>query len=538
MSSGVRRTFEVEGDKKDSWGDLAEIIGGEVPLYQGEGFAALGCASSDGSGYRAELERAIAASGGAAPAYDLVTCAALLADGIRAGEAPQPSNTGGLIRRVTKKEHGAKLHPPSFYRSVSDGSWVDEDVALFARLPQGGGGIDWLTFSAWGGMTDQGVTLMKSLRFAKDNFGLSAAEFGAKCAEVGLVVVDYLPRQAATFEHPFVEGALLRLADATSGKGRQFQPLVVSTEGLTVRYGARENSNNGGVICAVEVPGTIWLRCGEEKALLHANHILQGLGLVPLEMRSSRFDAAADIPGMDVQEFVDLFTAGNGAGAFKGVAKVHYGKDGRAQTFSLQSAAVQLVVYDKLAEVALDRTGEKLPLMIANRWGCLPEKAVRVEWRFKMSKVRAKPKKGQTTKYKSLRELFEGLGELLGWAMNTWARFIIRDGSKNTDRMPYCDAWVRVLHAFAFWSHRFGKRPAAKPVQAIPQIQLMKQASGTFAAALGSRGIVPEDEWTAWALMAEWLGPDDIVERCRSKAREAMCLRGVPMRIVGAQEFD
>lgn len=480
--------------------------------------------------------------------------AAIAATMLRTGSPPQSGNTGGRnsqsLPEPSEKGDDCLLPPreylvrpaPKNFVELAKAHWTESDPDLFAKLPQGGGGIDWLCASIFGELNERGIALVKALKHCKLFMGKKDGA-AAGCAEAGLHLETHKYRDHMVFSHPFLHNKALHLSFGVAGKGRSYQPLIVRCEGLCITFGRIDNSEGPsgtrGPVATVEITGSTFLQLGETAAFKLASEIVASLGIVVSNMRCSRLDVCVDLPGATVDSFVRQYMANNKtqrAGKSKPDIRLNP-KTLLCEYFAICSSSVMLRIYDKVQEcIDKDPSGHRMELMEQNRWGGPQQAAVRVEFQFRMGKNRSK-------KYESFRALFEGMSDLIGWATNEWFRLctVGHDRShaaryKGVDSM--CDEWLRVLHAFAFWSGRLDRRHKPPAVQTRPCQHLINGAIGTFAAALGRAGIVPVDDVTAFGIMAAWKGPNALAEKCREVAIEHMATKGVVMRNVSLRSTE
>ena len=403
--------------------------------------------------------------------------------------------------------------------------WTKTDPLLFSRLPQGGGGIDSLTVTIYGRLTEGGRRIAALVHEAK---GLCAKAEAVELGRLrGIRVISREYRKRVVIEHPGDAGRELAVSYSSSGTGRSHSPLMVHCDGIVVRWGRindsfGENGEQRGPIGFLEISGTVFLRNGEPGALGMADRLLQSLGIEVGSVRPVRVDVCADLPGQDVADFVNAVHVGNYVS--KCVDDVHYYSDVKTHKptgFTLKSQAVLLLlrVYEKAVELKRHESDEKQKLMEQNRWGGPQQMATRVEFQFRLGKHRSRS-------YANLEELCVGLGELIGWAMNVWFRLCDVDDRTHTTRAKIVDCWLRALHAFAFWSHRLGERPKPRSVSIMPSDRLMRNAGGVFATAVARTGGVPEDEFTIFAILAQWFSPGELARKCRERAIEFQTMFG------------
>jgi len=459
-------------------------------------------------------------------------CGSILSSGRSASRAAADLGDGSSALRASntqctfsQEDVGTSLLPSSSYLPVSHESehWSKTDPLLFAKLPQGGGGIDALTVTIYGRLTEQGKALRQQLMDTKALCTNGNAIQVA--ADRGIKVITREYRKRIVIEHPRDEGRELAISYASSGTGRSHTPLLVHCDGIVVRWGRigdseGQDGESRGPIGFLEIPGTMFLRHGERRAIEIGQRVLDSLGILVSSVRPVRVDVATDLPGQDVAEFVDAVHVGKYVS--KVVQDIHYFSDVKTHKptgFTIKSQAVLLRVYEKRVEVTRHDNDEKLKLMEQNRWGGPQQMATRVEFQFRIGKHRSRS-------YANLQELCGGLGDLIGWAMNVWFRLCDVDDRTHTTRAKIVDCWLRALHGFAFWAARLGTRPAPKQVNILPSDRLMRNAGGVFATAVARTGCVPEDDFTVFALLAHWFSPGEIARKCRDRAREYQALHG------------
>lgn len=465
--------------------------------------------------------------------------------GREAALVPCVSNTRFTISQQNRKDLGDTLRPSSDYlitppltvvspEQLDIPHWTETDPARFASLPQGGGGVDWLTVTVYGDLTETGSRLRTRLAEAKTL--CKGADAEARAKEMGFRDVLVKKRKSVLLEHPNDAGRVIEISHTGTGAGRSYQPILLHCDGIAVRYGRISSSypttgGNHGPIAFIEIPGAVFLRNGEAKSLLMAERILHSIGIQIHSVRPGRCDAAADLPNQDIEEFTEAIKAHKYVTrAEKRIATYNDPQTGAPTGYDIASGCVRLRVYDKLRELALRSDTQKLALMQQNRWGGNVTKAVRVEFQFILGKNRSRS-------YKSFEELAQGLGELIGWAMMTWFRLCDVKDRTHTDRAQILDCWLRALHAFAFWSGRLLHRPIPRIPEAAPCEQLLRQAGGVFASAVARAGIVPDDDQTLWTILASFHQPGELVAKCieRSKQFQAvygtMGERGRPVRL-------
>ncbi len=398
---------------------------------------------------------------------------------------------------------------------------LENDNRLFDLLPYGGGGIDWLNVSITNGrIGNEGWAIRNMFVMARDE----ARRIGDKNAIVFLDGVD----------EPF------EIHNTAVGQGATKQSLLVRWNGLVIRYGKIQESypSTGGCygsLGVIECPGLTCLKLGESGMCKLMHTLTEILGITIKGCRATRLDACVDLPECDITHFCRAVER-NDVVSSATETKVHYGRGGKHTGVTAKTQAITLNIYEKVVELVNSGDTEKMQLMIENRWGYLPEKAVRVEYQFTLSHL-------SKMKFSSLEELFEGMGVLLEWACNDWFRLAEVNSRTNTSRSRLVPAWLRVCNAFAYWAGRFNTRPEARAVAPAAPHRMCQQARGLWSSILVRMGfrvskdrddalVTPDgrtvivDDNTGWDVMAEFLNPRELLKAIRKKAAHWDAKRG------------
>lgn len=394
---------------------------------------------------------------------------------------------------------------------------LENDEKLFDQLPLGGGGIDWLNVSICHGVIGQaGWELRNEFIRARDE----ARANGEKKAIVHVEGV----------EMPFI------VHNKAIGEGATKQPLLVHWNGLAIRYGKVQESypKTGGFmggIGVIECPGLTCLRLGESGMCKLMRTLCDLLGIQVNRCRATRLDACADLPECDIEHFGKMVERED---YVTRATKVDTHRvRGKFTGVTARTKAITLRVYEKVVELCESEDQEKLALMIQNRWGFMPQKAVRVEYQFSLSHLSA-------MSFLSLEELFEGLGVLLEWACNDWFRLAEVKSRSNTTRAPVARVWLRAVHAFTYWAGRFNIRREARPISPAAPARMAAQMRGLMSSVLvrsgirvsengkglkGPKGFVVE-EMTGFDVLARYMSVQELLAQVKDVGDKWDAARG------------
>lgn len=429
-----------------------------------------------------------------------------------------------LQKQSSPEKQPSPFAPQTFNAGYfGDDHWTYTDPLLFDALPQGGGGIDWLTITVEGHLTEEGIAFEEMLSILKP-FIRSGQRQGQP-----LRIVDLRRGHDAVIEIPESGGCLASVAASSTGSGRTYQPHLLRCEGIAVRYGAVERTypssgGKSGPVAFVELPGTVFLRHGEAGALELLHSVLLSLGIHADKMKVTRLDVCADLPGVDVAAFNDVIDRREYITRSRAeFQRWTSSKTGKVTSIRLQTDSTTMRIYDKMEELRKGNDSPKQQLMSINRHGTGCVSATRVEFQFSLSHLRA-------LKFGSIEELLSGLATLVEWATMSWFKCCEVADRRHTERAMVSDIWLRTLHAFSWWCGRLRSRAPQAPTILQPPEMLIKQAVGTFAAALARSGIYVEDDITAWTVLAGMVEPGELTDRIRAKSDALRARHGSVLR--------
>lgn len=164
-----------------------------------------------------------------------------------------------------------------------------------------------------------------------------------------------------------------------------------------------------------------------------------------------RADPCSDLPGVVVSTFCEPFSLGHYVSKVRNSARYRgeiplgeFATKREDRGFKIGSGAAMLRVYDKLHETRHD--SEKRQLLIARRWGYLPEAATRAELQLRRLVLKR-------FGVDSFEDWIERRAAILSNMTGEWFRF--SDGPvdpKHPDRSGVLPAWASVQHAFCDWA--------------------------------------------------------------------------------------
>ena len=145
------------------------------------------------------------------------------------------------------------------------------------------------------------------------------------------------------------------------------------------------------------------------------------------------------------------------------------------ETYSIGKGQVMLRCYDKVAE--LRDQPEKFVWLVDNRWGKVPEHAVRIEFQLKGKNFR------KTFGVKSVEEVFASIGTMADWCTKKWFRInakAVDRQNRNQGKSELDPFWKRVQKAFSKWACPARPR-TSRPLKKVPdRRQLFDQGVGVI----------------------------------------------------------
>lgn len=254
------------------------------------------------------------------------------------------------------------------------------------------------------------------------------------------------------------------------GKEGPYFAFVGEYAGIVIKIQDRAAPKNECPNVLVEIDGLVCLELGDRGALELAYDLIRQMGGEIDQVKLSRIDPCVDMPGVGMGEFVAAATERRYISKLKRHREIE--SDGRTVRFG--KLPLQLEVYDKLAEVGVNRNSRKLELMVARRWnGTMPAQAVRVEFRIGREKLKAFGIDTPEDFYCKRRTLVDYLCQ-------AWFRFTSGPVDRlNTSRAVTLPLWEDVHAAFAAWAGA----PSGEVLEPLPRgpvnvDHLLKQSYG------------------------------------------------------------
>jgi len=207
---------------------------------------------------------------------------------------------------------------------------------------------------------------------------------------------------------------------------------------------------------------------------------LLALGCLTKANKISRVDACVDLVDVAVDQFSDPFSMdwvvsrARQRDAYESGVFISNHKTGRHSTgFAVGKSPLRLRVYDKLTESR--KSPEKLALLEATRWGCIPARATRVE--FQLSRTKLKQ-----FGVDSVEDWVTKRATILDKLTHDWFR--LTDGPvdvKHANRASVHPIWEKTRQAFFEWCDG----PRDEPLMPLPKLHVdmskqVKQMIGMF----------------------------------------------------------
>jgi len=227
------------------------------------------------------------------------------------------------------------------------------------------------------------------------------------------------------------------------GKEGPYFAFVGEYAGIVIKIQDRAAPKNECPNVLVENDGLVCLELGDRGALDLAYDLIRHLGGEIDQVKLSRIDFCVDMPGVGMDEF----DAAVNERRYVSRLKRHRGWESDGRTVQFGKLPLQLVIYDKLAEVMSKQNPRRQALMVDRRWnGAVPAQAVRVEFRIGREKLKAFGIDTPEDFYRKRRTLVDYL-------CRGWFRFTSNPVDRlNTTRAITLPLWEQVHEAFAAWA--------------------------------------------------------------------------------------
>jgi len=195
----------------------------------------------------------------------------------------------------------------------------------------------------------------------------------------------------------------------------------------------------------------------------------------------SRVDVCADVCGVSMDEFVNLFVMRQYI--TRGRKWTIYGDERRNTGVSIGAGAVHLRVYDKLFEVVHEKPDFTKFELLQQRWGGCPDYVSRVEFQLRRDFLREHG-------IDSIADYLEKRSSVVKYLLTEWFRFV--DGipdreNNNQSRLNAHPLWIRVSEVFASWIEDKDAPPLAKVQRQYKDpVKLAKQGFGCLLGAIAN----------------------------------------------------
>lgn len=312
-----------------------------------------------------------------------------------------------------------------------------------------------------------------------------------------LMVAQAAARESEDERHFVQLGAFTAEVKPTgAGRGYGYCPILLTVQGMSVRIADRASSAPLGpegkpvANLYVDVPSMVLMDRGEAGVMDDLRELFAALSYRATDLKPSRVDVAADIPGVSMREVLAAFNGERIVSRTRDYS-IHGKRSGtgqNAQTLTLGAKGADCLcrIYDKLAEVQ-DQPA-KQELMIKRRWGGeLPECAVRVEFQLRREALL------NQHKIDSVDDLWAKLRDLCDWLVLSWLRFTAHEVKReHTERTLISDMWRSVMEAFRAWTGSV-REYRCKRERLLPNVAaLYRQAEGCLTSVLAGLASFPE----------------------------------------------
>ncbi len=258
---------------------------------------------------------------------------------------------------------------------------------------------------------------------------------------------------------------------------------VFDWQGWQVGIVERANLDQNYPSISVKVGSVPLMRFGHVKLWQDLCSLLSSLGFVLSHTVVARLDVCVDLVGYSVvdeawkaheeQRIICKSRRFNpiGNASFKPGVPDDY------ETYYRGNRKTLIVrFYDKLKECKNDPL--KYTILETNRWGCRPDKAMRVEFEVRnatLSKLGFLPDK-------SVNSVFARIGDIATWLHSKWFRIVehFDRSNRNHAHAVVSPFWREVQESFDSWAVNDDSIPLAAPVEAGPRdfLLMLKQSDG------------------------------------------------------------
>lgn len=236
-----------------------------------------------------------------------------------------------------------------------------------------------------------------------------------------------------------------------SSKGSWMRWRLRGDNGFTLLLMNSDQSNGIQPNASIRVPSIPLMQKTAKAIWGDIQFIVDGMGAILENAKLSRVDPCVDLAGVDIEEFAAPFRndwvvtkAKKRATYFQALPMGEYYSGSKSTGFTVGNSKQMVRVYEKLVEAK--NSPEKLALLRANRWGCLPDHAVRVE--FQLSRDALKNFGVDTVD-----DWFAKRASICHRLTTKWFRLTSGPvDRKHADRSEMNDRWKEVVEAFQSWT--------------------------------------------------------------------------------------
>ena len=272
-------------------------------------------------------------------------------------------------------------------------------------------------------------------------------------------------------------------------KGSWMRWRLVGENAFTLLLMNAERSNGIQPNGSIRVPSLPLMQRSIDEIYGEIEYIIDRMGSELEAAKVSRVDPCVDLPDVDIEEFCRPFRNGwivtkarKRSGYGKGIQLSDFYLGSQPTGFTVGNSGLLLRVYEKLIES--QRSVEKLALLRANRWGYIPEKAVRVE--FQLGRQTLK-RYGVDT----FDDWLEKRAAICSELTNKWTRLTAASvDRKHADRCELHPIWLKTIAAFEEWTGTPSEDVDLTPLAKlnVDNSKVVKQAVGLLVGVMARSG--------------------------------------------------
>ena len=295
-----------------------------------------------------------------------------------------------------------------------------------------------------------------------------------------------------------IGGLALKRAWCSSPRGSGRWSWRILCQGIEL-WIAHNRASESTTSIRVTVRGRECLLFGFDPILAGIRQILAHLGAIIRREVLTRVDLCLDIPGLSMAPFLSAYrekryiTRARSMGTDETISD---GGTGSAPTLRFgRRNALQVRIYDKLAEMRAHGHEDLLPVMMANRWGGRrPLSAVRVEFQLRSQALRDRG-------IQSVQDYLRLRADLLRYLTFDWLRMAAKKVNRmNSSRAMLDPIWADIVDGFQNWAGQPADLPLTRATAPLGNPRrLIKQAIGLVLTVLVRTGQTPQtiDEFVA-----------------------------------------